>query len=110
MTLRTLAFIGLSFLAGNLVAQDGLGGGDIKQPEKEMIEFVRSQPTSQNRSPLQMSAKELRQARALYRSQLRIQRLEYNKSIGYNPLRPHWGSFTSPPIMRRTIYVPIYIR
>ncbi|NND99644.1 MAG: hypothetical protein HKN47_20190 [Pirellulaceae bacterium] len=59
------------------------------------------------------SASELRQARALYRSQQRIARLEHNLWMGYEPLRPNWSAV---PMMssrysgRRTIYVPVFVR
>lgn len=58
-----------------------------------------------------MSAAELRQARALYRSKQRISRLEYNLWMGQEPLRPNWNSvpMMSSRYGSRKIYVPVYI-
>ncbi|TWU42719.1 hypothetical protein [Novipirellula artificiosorum] len=56
---------------------------------------------------------ELLQARAMYRTQQRIARLERNLWMGYEPLRPTW---TATPMTssryrsHRTIYIPVYIR
>lgn len=58
-------------------------------------------------------AAEIRQARALYRSQQRIARLEHNLWMGYEPLRPNWNAvpmMSSRYNYRRTIYVPVYVR
>lgn len=58
------------------------------------------------------TAKELRQARALYRQRQRLERLERNLWAGYEPLRPNWNSI---PMMssryptRNTVVVPVYI-
>ena len=54
---------------------------------------------------------ELRQARALYRANQRMARMEYNLWIGHQPLRPRWApmpmmnSRYSPP----TIIVPVFV-
>jgi hypothetical protein len=58
-----------------------------------------------------MSVSELRQARALYRANQRVARLENNLWLGHEPLRPKWNAV---PMMTsryapRTIYVPVYI-
>lgn len=60
----------------------------------------------------QMSAAEIRQARALYRSQQRVARLEYNLWMGYEPLRPNWNSvpMMSSRYTHRRLYVPVYVR
>ena len=57
-----------------------------------------------------MTVAELRQARALYRSQQRIQRLEMYQWLGYEPLRPNWATIPSMTsrYQNRTIYVPVY--
>ena len=63
--------------------------------------------------PTKPSAKELRQARALHRSQQREARLQHNLWNGYEPLRPNWNAIpmmASPYSYKRTIYVPVYIR
>ena len=54
---------------------------------------------------------ELRQARALYRANQRMARMEYNLWIGHQPLRPRWSpmpmmnSRYAPP----TIIVPVFV-
>ena len=54
---------------------------------------------------------ELRQARALYRANQRMARMEYNLWMGHQPLRPRWSpmpmmnSRYAPP----TIIVPIFV-
>ncbi len=71
-----------------------------------------SQPGSRaNRQSSKMTAAQLRQARALYRSQQRIQRLEMYQWLGYEPLRPNWVSIPSMTsrYQNRTIIVPVYI-
>ena len=58
-----------------------------------------------------LSAKRIRQARALYRSQQRDARIEHNLWMGYEPLRPNWSAVpmtSSRYDYRRTIYVPVY--
>jgi hypothetical protein len=59
-----------------------------------------------------MSVAELRQARALYRSNQRVARLEYNLWMGYEPLRPNWNSvpMMSSRYTHRRLYVPVYVR
>ncbi len=59
-----------------------------------------------------MSVAELRQARALYRSNQRVARLEYNLWMRYEPLRPNWNSIPmmSSRYTNRQLYVPVYIR
>lgn len=60
----------------------------------------------------QMSVAELRQARALCRSNQRVARLEYNLWMGHEPLRPNWNSIPmmSSRYTPRRIYVPVYVR
>jgi len=54
---------------------------------------------------------ELRQARALYRANQRMARMEYNLWMGHQPLRPRWSpmpmmnSRYAPP----TIIVPVFV-
>ncbi|GAA5508252.1 hypothetical protein [Novipirellula caenicola] len=70
-----------------------------------------TQPTSQALSP--KTPAELRQARALYRSQQRIARQEYNLWMGREPLRPSWNAIpmtSSRYAPRHTYYVPVYIQ
>jgi hypothetical protein len=58
------------------------------------------------------TAKELRQARALYRQRQRIERLERNLWAGYEPLRPNWNSLpmtSSRYPAATTVLVPVYV-
>jgi hypothetical protein len=59
-----------------------------------------------------MSVSEIRQARAMYRANQRVARLEHNLWMGYEPLRPNWSStpMMSSRYAPRRVYVPIYIR
>ena len=58
-----------------------------------------------------MSTAELRQARALYRAQQRVARLEYNLWMGREPLRPNWNSvpMMSSRYTSQRVYVPVYV-
>ncbi len=69
-----------------------------------------SSSTSDVRSS-RMSTAELRQARALYRAQQRVARLEYNLWMGYEPLRPNWNAvpMMSSRYTHRRLYVPVYV-
>ncbi|WP_442507405.1 hypothetical protein SH528x_006323 [Novipirellula sp. SH528] len=70
-----------------------------------------TQPASQTLSP--KTPAELRQARALYRSQQRIARQEYNLWMGREPLRPSWNAIpmtSSRYAPRHTYYIPVYIQ
>lgn len=58
------------------------------------------------------TAAEIRQARAQYRSQQRVARMERNLWAGYEPLRPNWNTIpmmSSRYASRHTIVVPIYV-
>ncbi len=58
------------------------------------------------------TAKELRQARALYRQRQRIERLERNLWAGHEPLRPNWNSLpmtSSRYPAATTVLVPVYV-
>ncbi len=89
------------------------GPGDLKpaQPVTLYRSAEQSSQAANMRGPTAMTAAQLRQARALYRSQQRIQRLEMYKWLGYEPLRPHWVTIPSMTsrYQNRTIYVPVYI-
>ena len=69
-------------------------------------------PSSSDLSGSQPGAAELRQARAQYRSQQRMERMERNLWAGYEPLRPNWNAI---PMMssrypyRSTYVVPLYV-
>ncbi|QDV46190.1 hypothetical protein Enr13x_60990 [Stieleria neptunia] len=69
-------------------------------------------PSSSDLSTGEPTAAELRQARAQFRSQQRMERMERNLWAGYEPLRPNWNSI---PMMssrypyRQTVVVPLYV-
>lgn len=75
--------------------------------------YDQSEPTPEMQAAAARKSKadQLRQARALYRSQQRIQRLEMYKWLGHEPLRPSWVTIPSMTSRygTRTIYVPVYI-
>lgn len=80
----------------------------------ELFDSLESSFTGTKPSDLatsKMSIEEMRQARAVYRANQRIQRLERNLWMGYEPLRPQWNSV---PMMNsrytpRRSYVPVYL-
>jgi hypothetical protein len=89
----------------------------VAEPMERVILFDSSAESSPSdlRPPAESSkwnAAELRQARAMYEAEQRVKRLETNRWLGYEPLRPNWPM---TPVMssrypaRRTIYVPVYI-
>ena len=61
-------------------------------PQNEMPRLTDEIPSASDLQSGRPSVSELRQARAMYRSQQRIQRLERNLWNGYEPLRPNWNS------------------
>lgn len=81
-------------------------------PQDEMPRLTDEIPSASDMQSGRPSVSELRQARAMYRSQQRIQRLERNLWNGYEPLRPNWNSI---PMMssrypyRNTVVVPIFV-
>ncbi|WP_145417045.1 hypothetical protein [Planctomycetes bacterium K23_9] len=108
-------------LSSAFVAASGSFAQESKEAEANsrsglFDDSEKSPRSSLSTDPAQIRAEravELRQARALYRSQQRIERLERNAWIGYEPLRPTWNSvpmMSSRYNYRRTIYVPVYSR
>lgn len=58
------------------------------------------------------TAAEIRQARAQFRAQQRMARIEARKWRGYEPLRPHWNAvpmMSSRYAARRVVHVPVYV-
>ena len=80
--------------------------------EKPAAAASKSVATTSDVRKSRMSTAELRQARALYRSNQRVARLEYNLWMRYEPLRPNWNSvpMMSSRYTHRRLYVPVYIR
>lgn len=79
---------------------------DLVEQPKESANSAESMATTKK-----PSTAELRQARAMYRSQQREARIQRNLWMGYEPLRPNWNAtpMTSSPYTARTIYIPVYI-
>ena len=110
----TIAFLGG---ASSLSAQDPFSDKDDPIERIKLFESSEQGDSSSANAPTSSrsryrSAAELRQARALYRANQRMARLEYNLWIGHEPLRP---KFNAIPMMSsryspRRIYVPIYVR
>ncbi|MGB7327380.1 MAG: hypothetical protein WBD31_21065 [Rubripirellula sp.] len=61
----------------------------------------------------QLSANEIRQARALHRADQRAARLDHNLWMGVNPLRPDWNAVpmmhSNYNYVQRRLYVPVYV-
>lgn len=69
-------------------------------------------PSSSDLSISKPTAAELRQARAQFRTQQRIERMERNLWSGYEPLRPNWNSvpmMSSRYADRNIVVVPFYV-
>jgi len=66
---------------------------------------------SQSRTTKAMTARQLRTARAIYRANQRVARLEQNLWMGHEPLRPRWNSIPmmSSRYSNPKVYVPVYI-
>ena len=58
-----------------------------------------------------MTPQELRTARAIYRANQRVARMERNLWIGHEPLRPRWNAIPmmSSRYTNPKFYVPVYI-
>ena len=68
-------------------------------------------PSQSNVGRTGMTPQELRTARAIYRANQRVARMEYNLWIGHEPLRPRWNSIPmmSSRYTNPKFYVPVYI-
>jgi hypothetical protein len=86
----------------------------LEQPAAADSKLKASKPVASNSDvrKSRMSVAELRQARALHRSNQRVARLEYNLWMGHEPLRPNWNSIPmmSSRYTPRRVYVPVYVR
>ena len=58
-----------------------------------------------------MTPQEMRTARAIYRANQRVARLEHNLWIGHEPLRPNWNAvpMMSSRYGNPKFYVPVYV-
>ena len=92
-----------------VAVQQPAADSDTGVMEARLIDSISS---SSDLSASQPTAAEIRQARAQYRTQQRMERMERNLWAGYEPLRPNWNSI---PMMssryryNRTIVVPVYV-
>jgi hypothetical protein len=107
------AVSGLTLICtSNAVGQDPFAGvGDDAMERISPFDAIKKPATRSDVRRSQMSVSELRQARALYRANQRVARLEHNLWMGYEPLRPKWNAV---PMMTsryapRKYYVPVYV-
>jgi hypothetical protein len=70
-----------------------------------------AQHPSEDYARRRMTPQELRTARAIYRANQRVARLEHNLWIGHEPLRPRWNAvpMMSSRYTNPKFYVPVYI-
>ncbi len=116
MILQKLLFatVAVCFTAGIVSAQSP----DSRDTQSRMSLFDAAESPSGPTSPSDLrrstaTAAELRQQRALYQMQQRIERLEAAAWLGYNPLRPNWSAIpmmSSRYAPTRIVYVPVYVR
>jgi len=98
---------------GNASAQD-LGPADPIDVSA-LFASMDTEPSPSSASDLrdtQRSASEIRQTRALYQANQRMARLERNRWLGLEPLRPNWSATpmtTSHHTPRNTYFVPVYV-
>ncbi len=84
---------------------------DTRSTEESSVVLSRSGSGSESRDATTPAS--LRQARAMYEAQQRLKRIERNRWMGHEPLRP---SFNAVPMMtsryapNRVVYIPYYIR
>lgn len=84
---------------------------EARSPADSSVVLSRSASGSESRGT--PTAASLRQARAMYEAQQRLRRIERNRWMGHEPLRP---SFNAVPMMtsryspNRVVYIPYYIR
>ena len=101
---------------GYVVAQDPFSETIDPIERIKLFESLDQPEASSSQSDVRRSrasVAELRQARAAYRANQRVARLEHNLWVGYEPLRPKWNAvpmMTSRYSSRRVIYVPVYVR
>jgi hypothetical protein len=113
ITLAAVLFT--TFVAANATFAQELSGPEKRTAPNIFADSEKSPQSARGSDPAQLKADRvaaLRQARALYRSQQRIARLEHNLWMGYEPLRPNWNAVpmtSSRYNYRRTIYVPVHV-
>lgn len=68
-------------------------------------------PSEAYYGPARMTPQQLRTARAIFRANQRVARMEHNLWMGHEPLRPRWNSIPmmSSRYNNPKFYVPVYI-
>ena len=114
-----LALAAAVFISGSQASAQGTAKRSRFEPSErvELFDSLETRNESGRTKPDEVqsqkpTAKEIRQARAMYESQQRMLRRQRNLWLGYEPLRPQ---FNTTPMMnsrygRPTIYVPYYVR
>lgn len=98
----------LPIAATDLVSAQDLNDDNLVEVERPVLSKDGSNSLEQAFPP----AAVLRQARAIYRSEQRLKRLERNAWIGHSPLRPTTRATpmtTSRYTPQRLIHVPIFV-
>ena len=77
----------------------------------ESLDQTTTHPSESKSKSAAQTAREIRQARALYRANQRVARFEYNLWMGHEPLRPQWNAvpMMSSRYGNRKVFVPVYI-
>jgi hypothetical protein len=81
------------------------------EAEQRVSLFDQRDDPSEDYVRRRMTPQELRTARAIYRANQRVARLEHNLWIGHEPLRPRWNAvpMMSSRYTNPKFYVPVYI-
>ena len=105
---------GGAVLGGQAHAQEV--GGPASKPATSRVALFDGaaegkHPSQSNVTRSGMTPQELRTARAIYRANQRVARMEYNLWIGHEPLRPRWNAIPmmSSRYTNPKFYVPVYI-
>ena len=74
-------------------------------------EAEQEHPSESDAERYRRTAREMRTARAIYRANQRVARLERNLWVGYEPLRPRWNAIPSMTTRYTNpkFYVPVYV-
>ena len=111
LTAAIALLCGAAFLTSQRRAQEP--GTRKTDREDDRVSLFDSVPETTSESSVRrsrMSVAELRQARALYRANQRVSRIEYNLWLGHEPLRPRWNAvpMMSSRYSNYKYYVPVY--
>jgi len=106
--LTLVALVAVTAAATGAPAQDT---SQAAEPDRRDNRPVLSTSSDRNPSSFRTAA-EIRQARALYQSRQRIERLERNAWYGYQPLRPSFNAVpmtSAPRRQSRVLYFPVFL-